>query len=271
MFSADSGVLVDWVTRLLALTVVIESLEDLVRYRGFASSSLMSWPVHRLRARWLAHGRVGRVADRLLVGQRFRWIVVARLAAAVVAGSLIAGQGVHAIALAVVAVTTLAYSIRSTAGLAGSHQMTLLVATALALGAAAGSGDDAEALVLWFIALHAAVAYFVSGAAKLVSAEWRSGRALVGIFRTTGYGHAGLHRLLRPRPRLAWVMSATVIAFEVGFPVALLGPEPLTAAILGAGLAFHLANAWFMGLNLFLWSFVSTYPAVVYVSGQALG
>lgn len=34
----------------------------------------------------------------------------------------------------------------------------------------------------------------------------------------------------------------------------------------GSGAAFHVANAFLMGLNSFVFSFVATYPAVIYLN-----
>jgi hypothetical protein len=127
-------------------------------------------------------------------------------------------------------------------------------------------GDAGWTLALWFIGAQSCLSYVAAGIAKLASAEWRSGQAIAGIMRTEMYGNAWLHRLATSRPGLGRALAWAVMLFESLFPVALVGPIELTAALLGAGLTFHLANAGFMGLNLFFFAFVAAYPAVLFLA-----
>jgi hypothetical protein len=46
----------------------------------------------------------------------------------------------------------------------------------------------------------------------------------------------------------------------------LIAPRPLAILLLLSGIAFHVTAAIAMGLNTFLWSFLATYPALVYCS-----
>jgi hypothetical protein len=63
---------------------------------------------------------------------------------------------------------------------------------------------------------------------------------------------------------LAW----SVILTECLFAVALLTPFPITLAILIGGAAFHIMSGLVMGLNTFIWSFVATYPAILWVQAR---
>jgi hypothetical protein len=44
----------------------------------------------------------------------------------------------------------------------------------------------------------------------------------------------------------------------------MLAPRPVALAYLGLGIAFHLTIAVFMGLNSFVWPFLSAYPCLFY-------
>jgi hypothetical protein len=55
-----------------------------------------------------------------------------------------------------------------------------------------------------------------------------------------------------------------VVAAEVAFPLALPLGYPYGLVLLGWGVVFHAANALVMGINSFFWSFVATYPAILY-------
>ena len=50
---------------------------------------------------------------------------------------------------------------------------------------------------------------------------------------------------------------------ETLFPLILFAPPALAMAILLGFAAFHFSNAYFMGLNAFVWPFLATYPSVM--------
>lgn len=70
----------------------------------------------------------------------------------------------------------------------------------------------------------------------------------------------------RPAPLVAgaWVM----LVFEAAFPLALLHPFAIRAA-LAAALAFHLVNASVFGLNRFVWAWLAGYPLLVWFQEAA--
>jgi hypothetical protein len=251
--------------RLLALGSLIAAAEDLAAYGVFSDHRLLSWKVVRLRARWTAAGWSGCTADFLFGERAFRWLVVVRLVAA--AGLLCTpgSWGLRTPLLGLLALSTLAYNVRAPYGLDGSHQMLVVIAVSLFL-ASIVPGDVGWMLALWFIGAQSCLSYAAAGMAKLASAEWRSGQAIQGIMRTDMYGNAWLHRLATSRPGAGKALAWAVILFESVFPVALVGPIELTVALLAGGLTFHLANAGFMGLNLFFFAFVAAYPAVLFLA-----
>jgi hypothetical protein len=269
--------ILDWTAALLAVAVTLSTLEDLARYAVFRDDGLMSWKVARLGRRGTAHGAWSAIADAFLAFPRYRWLLIARLG--MTAAVFIAPPALRATLFFMVAASLAADLVRCPFGHSGAHQMMICVSAALGFGYAAPDGHVVAHISLWFIALQVVVAYVTSGWAKLLSAPWRSGRALTGIMGTAIYGHPRVHALLARRPRVAWLASWATILFESSFFIVLItGRFEVTAGFLAVSGLFHLTVAMVMGLNLFFWSFVATYPALLFCTsaivnagGLALG
>jgi hypothetical protein len=126
--------------------------------------------------------------------------------------------------------------------------------------------ETAQRAGLLFVAAQAVLAYFTSGYVKLISPSWRSGDALRGILNTRSYGYQDLAKLLTVHPRLSVAGCWLTIAFECLGPFfVFLGPIPCLVFLVG-GVIFHISIAVTMGLNNFVWSFLATYPALLYAS-----
>lgn len=142
----------------------------------------------------------------------------------------------------------------------GSGQMMTIICAALTLSGLAPHDVLAQKAALWFLALQACLAYLIAGLAKYNVPAWRNGSFLRDILRTRSYGNVTLSKLMDAgRARLC---SALVIGFECAFPLVLLAGKPWAAVFLLAGVVFHAINAFVLGLNVFFWAFVATYPAI---------
>jgi hypothetical protein len=113
------------------------------------------------------------------------------------------------------------------------------------------------------LAGQATLAYFVAGAAKLASPVWREGGALLGVMQTQSYGDSFAARFAGNRPGFCAFVCWLTIVTETLFPLVLILPPALLMASLACFAAFHFSNAWFMGLNAFIWPFLATYPSVI--------
>jgi hypothetical protein len=142
--------------------------------------------------------------------------------------------------------------------------MDLIVGLALLLGFNPWVTPAVGAVSLLFIAAQSALSYFTSGAAKLISPIWMSGNALVRIMATTAFGSELGVRLASINPGLTRVLCRATVIAEVLFPFLVFGPRWMLIAFFVWGFSFHLANAVFMGLNTFLWAYISTYPALYF-------
>ena len=153
----------------------------------------------------------------------------------------------------------------------GADQMGMVVAIGVVLMSAGLTLKDPP--LAWCgvfaIAGQAALAYPAAGIAKLVSPLWRAGTALPAIMNTQSYGHQGAAQLASSRPVFSRSLCWLIILAESLFPVIFLLPPALVIASLACFAAFHWANAYFMGLNAFVWSFLATYPSV-FAASQAV-
>lgn len=155
---------------------------------------------------------------------------------------------------------------RQSYGLDGADQMSLLITLTTLLCYGARRTESLMAIGLMFIGCQVALSYFVSGVAKLISPQWRSGLAIEGIWSTYTYGSPTARRLVWRSRGACIVLSWATIAVEILLPFSLLLDSQLVVFALVVGFLFHFAIAIVMGLNDFVWAFVAGYPAFYYLS-----
>jgi hypothetical protein len=155
------------------------------------------------------------------------------------------------------------YNYRSRYALDGSDQFNTIYLTSLSLCIFLDSKDFLF-YFFTFISFQLSIAYFIAGLYKLFSFKWLSGEALADVFNGQVYGNKFIAKTFEKLPLLGVILSVIVIAWEVSFPLAFFFNETIFFTFLAVGLLFHLFNATFMGLNCFLLSFASGYPALIY-------
>lgn len=187
-------------------------------------------------------------------------IILRLLAAVLILSGAVRGPG-ETVLFLVATVTSLGLALRVPFGMEGSGQMLTIICAALTLRGLSPHDVLVQKAALWFLTLQACLAYLTAGLAKYHVPAWRDGSFLTGILRTRCYGNRALSKLLLSAWR-ARFCSALVIGFECAFPLVLLAGKPWAAAFLAAGIVFHASNAFVLGLNVFFWAFVATYPAI---------
>ena len=118
--------------------------------------------------------------------------------------------------------------------------------------------------IFGYLALQLVLSYFSAGWVKVVNPEWRTGRALQDVFQFSAYPVSESLRGWGNRPNVLFVMSWSVILFELLFPLTLITPTTLKVGLTLAAL-FHLANASLFGLNRFFWIWLAAYPALLWL------
>lgn len=249
--------------RMSAATQVLSSLEFLASKRDQQTGGLNDWSIVR-DIFSTAMPRMMPLLDRL--GQE-------RVESMVHVGRIVAGASLflpsrirahRSMANGFLAASALLLHPKHFYGSDGSDQLAFLVQTTAAV-AHVGNIPRRREAGLVFLAAQAGLSYMVSGVVKLVSRTWRSGEALPGVLRTRTYGDERLFRFLKRHPRLSRLTAHGVLAAETAFPLIFVLPTPVALLGIGGMTAFHLLNARFMGLARFVWAFLATYPAILFV------
>ena len=151
----------------------------------------------------------------------------------------------------------------------GSDFMTIVVLSGLLIAMLVGASGDSE--LGWragmiYIAIHAASSYFISGGIKLLNPEWRSGEALALFLDGGIYGPLSRLSLYWLRP-VAMLCSWAFIVWECLVPLAFFDAELAVIYCAVAGL-FHFLVFWYFGLNRFVFAWLASFPAIIYVASQ---
>ena len=246
-----------WLARGGAVAAAIAALELLCVRHALADTGVFGWPTLRAELatapRWLRA-----IADRVF---SYRGIVV------VLAIQLSSALGLAWLANPalpwLVFATSLLISIRFRGTYNGGSDAMLLVVM-LALGLARSVPDSPLAAAgLAYAAAQLVLSYFVAGISKLTDPAWRSGRAIPVLVGLAQYRAPAWATAVLSRPPIARLAAWSMLAFECGFPLALVRPS-MCVGLLVCGTAFHVVNAVVLGLNRFLWTWLAAYPALLY-------
>ena len=245
---------------LLGASLLVQTLEHALTRRAVSEAGVWAWTTVRDEfgpLPWAAR----RALDALLGARGLDVVLAARALAAV---ALIAWGG--PLPAWVASATTALVCLRFR-GLfnGGSDYMTVHVSLAVSIARGAGGAAPWVDGALGWIAIQTLLSYLVAGAVKARSAAWRDGRALAAFLHSDRYAAPAALRALVRRPSWARAASLGVIAFELSAPAVLC--LPWRAGVIGwlaMALAFHLTNAWALGLNRFTFAWLAAYPAVVY-------
>jgi hypothetical protein len=248
---------------LLAGWCIISTLEWVANRALFANEEILSGEVMVLR--------MGRLFQKpvagLLFGKRSIDVV---LGLRICAATLLAAWSnltVTAVCLFTIALASWFITIRTGIGGDGSDQMGYIASIGTLIATVGVLRNDSLVVFagILLVAGQTTLSYFVAGFAKLISPTWRNGIALCDLLNTYSHGHSTVEAMLI-RPRLSLGLCWMVILAETLFPLVLILPPHALYVALGASIAFHFMTAYFMGLNTFVWAFIATYPAVIYLS-----
>jgi hypothetical protein len=239
--------------------------------KEFHEEGFFSWKVLRLdipKFRVGGSGAIPDLLDYLFHGKRFRILLLIYLLAGiglVVFHAYSAGFTCCAFLLLLAMIIS---QLRYVFGGEGSDQMNVILIFSLFAGFGFFSSHKMSEYAIFFIAGQSCLSYCSSGIAKLISAQWRKGDAVFNIFNTGSFGNARVSRFLVNRKRLCFFLSWSVIIAECLFPLSLVLPSRFILVFMIWGFCFHLLNAIVMGLNVFLWSYLATYPCIIYTAAR---
>lgn len=115
-----------------------------------------------------------------------------------------------------------------------------------------------DRLVLLSILLQLCTVYFSSGLAKVLTPQWREGKAYYYLVTAGAFGGQYLYSAVRRWHALSYVVSYATLVFEFGFPLFIWFRRTRNLALL-AGCLFHLGIAHAMNLYAFQTYFLLSY------------
>lgn len=263
MFLTNPQVAITVVEKFAALTLFISGLEYLTEPKQLMDDGLISWRIGSLRQSWLAGGPVGKALDRILSYPSVLGIIAVYT---LLAGVILVGPPDLIIQPWIILPLVAALGVlflRSNYGYDGADQLAWIIFTGLAPVSIIAT-PTTQTIFLWFVALQVSLAYGVAGIAKATAKGWWNGSYLIEILGTQIYGRATIATLMRRNPLLSTLHSCFVILWECSFLFILFLPYPVVLVFIAAGVVFHLLNAYVMGLNTFVWSFIAAYPALLF-------
>jgi hypothetical protein len=172
----------------------------------------------------------------------------------------------YAIEIIALTIITLLVNLRDTYSNNGSDQLTSIILIALSIAALRRGSVIVEYVSILFIAFQALLSYFTSGIYKFINVGWRNGENLQAILCTEVFGNRQIAKMMDRVPNSYILASFAVMFGEIFLGLSFLMPPFFCLCILLTGILFHIIIAAVMGLNTFVWTFASTYPAIYFVS-----
>lgn len=250
-----------------AASLLLVTLEYLSIIKDFSNEGVYSWKLFRATgATWRTSRRTVLTQNRLFDRTGMRQLLLARIAVVVLMAAFPLMSWAQSFALMISALMSIVLSWRQRYGEDGADQMNLIVSVVCFLAVGPLQGTIGLYAGLGFLALQAVLAYLSAGIAKIISPVWLKGLAVGLIVNTASYGSSGSGAFLKMYPLFGRLATWGTVLFEFSFPLVLLLPWPLVVAPLAVGMVFHMSIALVMGLNNFIPAFLSTYPAVLFVS-----
>lgn len=246
--------------RLIAVAVALQSIELLQLRRQFSDTGIWRFEVLAREYRDLP-SPLRALLGLLLPYRAFVALLALQL---VSAGVMLICGCLGAAPLLLCASLLISVRFRGTFN-GGSDMMTVVILLAMSVAACVPARPALQAGCLGYIAVQATLSYAIAGLTKLKESEWHRGQALQNLIVGSHYAVPEYVRAVLVRPGCACALSWLIIGFECGFVLAWFDPR-VCAALLVVGALFHLSNAAVLGLNRFLFAWVASYPALLYVA-----
>lgn len=248
----QSQIYFDWMVRLLAVSLLVQSFEMLRLKILWADGGIFSWALLR---KSILFARP--MMDVLFKENVFRALIVLNIVSASVL--LVFGTSwviIYPLFFICVLFIRLGGSFNG-----GSDAMTALVVAASAAHIVFPESEKITKFCLWYLALQIVLSYFVAGVAKLRSSSWRRGIALKSLFSKSNYVVPEQVLKILNWPLVSIAGCWGILIFECSFPLVLFNSQ-LAILYLGFAFVFHFLNFYVLGLNRFFWAWIAAYPAL---------
>jgi hypothetical protein len=242
----------------------ISSLEIIVLRDHYKRDGMFSWEIHRLLGSARINSRLLPAFDAVFSYPAVIYVTGLRALSSIGVFLCFTHKEIFASLVTLLAITSVMYTVRGPDGRSGADQMTKIIFVSASLSLISTREFVWKAEVLFLVA-QLTLSYLTSGILKVREAVWRKGEALSLIFRQQNYGNWVIWRAVTNNPRLTHLLTWSVLSFECAFPVVFFLPLTLAMLFLAVGVAFHMANAAVMGLNTFVWPYLSLYLPTLWI------
>jgi len=252
---------------ILSFGVVVSDFELLSQRRHFKKGGLLYWKL-KPKAKLSLRNMVLTIGKPLLEYPGILSLISIRCLAAIflLIASVVNKPAFFALLLAIVTIATFGLNSRPSTGKSGAEQM-MLISLICWSSVFILHDDRAQMVPLFFLSAQLTMAYATSSLIKFGrDVRWHNGQFITEIAATSTYGRETLYVFLRDHPRIAKGGSSSLLIIELIISMAPWVPPPVCLFLLTCALMFHLMNAIIMGLNTFVYSFASTFPAALCVS-----
>lgn len=115
-----------------------------------------------------------------------------------------------------------------------------------------------------YAGLQCLLSYVISGWIKIKRPNWRNGSALRRFLSLSSYSPSSRVIALLESDKAVFLLSWGAMLFELSAALVLFVPEYL-GIFIAMGTIFHLGNFYFLGLNRFVFTWIASYPALIYL------
>ncbi len=253
----------------LAIQVIIASAELLMLYSSYSDVGLLSWQIQRTGPKVKIYVKKLRL-DILCKYPNVLGILLLRLLCAIAIPILIFFNQSVLLVLLIITAINLVMQLRNSQSNDGSDQMAVICFISLLLANCIHT-DLSMSFALFFIAAQSSIAYGTSGFLKMKKIGWYNGEYVIDVLKTSSYGNREVLQLTLKRRWIAKILGLMVVYGDCLLSLAFAFPPNICIFILIFGVFIHAGIGRVMGLNTFFWSYVATYPAILYVSYAIYG
>jgi hypothetical protein len=262
----DIHLIVDLIQTIASIAVIIDAIEIIIERNHYSSDGIFNFEVLRSYKRWMTNGKVVSIYNIILNYPNYIFLVFIQLIVAILVISHLF-TNLSLFFIMIILLIHLLSHLRNQYGVDGSDQIQVIIFASL-LAFYATSDPIVQKFSIFFLCFQSFLLYFMSGLAKLSSPAWRGGEAIAGIINTESFGNRVLSQILFNRPLLSKLICWCVIIFECAFPILIFTGIQSTVFFILVGMIFHFSISIFMRLNSFFWSFIATYPALLFFAAE---
>jgi len=260
-FAQNSFLTLYLVICICAVGVLISAFEWLSMHKHFAAGGLFSWEIRRMGTHSTSFEKL---AQWLFSYPNVLILFFIQITATITIFISSTNHILIGSCCLIIALSSILLNFRATEGISGADKMTRLI---MIIGSISffRSTPLVTSAGLIFISLQLILAYCTAGWVRLFVPTWRNGTDLALVLRQHTYSNKFVWSLTKNNKLLLKFVALFILFFECSFLICPLLSSTLFYIYLGCGILFHLSNAFIMGLNSFVWSFLSTYPALIWL------